>query len=160
MLLTKEEHSKYMSIVGTVQYVAVVTRPDIAFAAASLSRFMSCPTKHQMNCAIRLLRYLSTTRNLLLQNMFSETDNYLLQGYSDVEFAGCSTTSKSTSGIAIMFRGQPVYWRSKRQLIVTSSTTEAELVALNLYALLVQGLKLLGEDLGVGPLQACLYCTP
>jgi hypothetical protein len=28
--------------------------------------------------------------------------------------------------IAILFRGQRVYWRSKRQPIVTSSTTEAE----------------------------------
>jgi hypothetical protein len=52
--LTKEEHSKHISIVGTVQYIAVVTRPDIAFAAASLARFMSCPTKHLMKCAIRL----------------------------------------------------------------------------------------------------------
>jgi hypothetical protein len=157
--LTKDEHSKYMSIVGTVQYIAVVTRPDIAFAAATLARFMSNPTRHLMNCAIRLLRYLSATRNLVLRYMCSETDNDMLDGYSDADFAGCSTTSRSTSGIVIMFRGQPVYWRSKRQPIVTSSTTEAELVALNLCALQVQWLKLLlGEDLGIGPLKARLYC--
>jgi hypothetical protein len=157
--LTKEEHSKYMSIVGTVQYIAVVTRPDIAFAAATLARFMSCPTKHLMNCAVRLLRYLSATRTLVLQYSCSGADTLELKGYSDADFAGCSTTSKSTSGIAILFRGQPVYWRSKRQPIVTSSTTEAELVALNLCALQVQWLKLLlGEDLGVGPLKAKLYC--
>jgi hypothetical protein len=159
MPLTKEEHSKYMSIVGTVQYIAVVTRPDIAFAAATLARFMSCPTRHLMNCAIRLLRYLSATRTLVLQYKCAGNDNPILHGYSDADFAGCSTTSKSTSGIAIMFRGQPVYWRSKRQPIVTSSTTEAELVALNLCALQVQWLKLLlGDDLGVGPLRAKLYC--
>jgi hypothetical protein len=136
--LTKEEHSKYMSTVGTVQYIAVVTRTDIAFAAASLARFISCLTKHLMKCAIRLLRYISTMRNLVLRYMCSDTENDRLQGYSDADFARCSTTSKSTSRIAIMFRGQPVYWRSKKQPIVTSSTTEAELVAINLCALQVQ----------------------
>jgi hypothetical protein len=91
--------------------------------------------------------------------MCSGQDNVQLDGYSDADFAGCTKTSKSTSGIVIMFRGQPVYWRSKRQPIVTSSTTEAELVALNLCALQVQWLKLLlGEDLGVAPLRANMYC--
>jgi hypothetical protein len=112
-----------------------------------------------MKCAIRLLRYLSATRNLVLRHMCSEYENAQIQGYSDADFAGCSATSKSTSAIAIMFRGQPVCRRSKRQPIITSSTPEAELVALNLCALQVQWLKLLlGEDLGVGPLQARLYC--
>jgi hypothetical protein len=36
----KEERTKYMQIVGAVQYLAVVTRPDISFAAASLARYM------------------------------------------------------------------------------------------------------------------------
>ena len=82
-----------------------------------------------------------------------------LVGYSDADFAGCSKTSKSTSGIVILYCDQPVYWRSKRQPIVTCSTTEAELVALNLCALQVQRLKLLlGEDLGVNPLHGRLKC--
>jgi hypothetical protein len=68
-------------------------------------------------------------------------------------------SSKSTSGIAILFRGQPVHWRSKRQPIFSSSTTEAELVALNLCALQVQWLKSLPwEDFGVDPLKATLLC--
>jgi hypothetical protein len=158
--LSKAEHSEYMSIIGSVQYVAVVTRPDIAFAASTLARFMSCPTNHLMNCAKRLLRYLNTTKDLVLRYDCSQVSgNTGIHGYSDADFAGCSKTSKSTSGIAILYRGQPVFWRSKRQPIVTSSTTEAELVALNLCALQVQWLKLLlGSDLGVGPMQANMFC--
>jgi hypothetical protein len=157
--LSKEEHSEYMSIVGTVQYIAVVTRPDIAYAASTLARFMSCPTEHLMNCARRLLRYLNTTKELVLRYDCSQTTEDAVDGYSDADFAGCSKTSKSTSGIVILYCGQPVYWRSKRQPIVTSSTTEAELVALNLCALQVLWLKLmLGTDLGVGPMRADLKC--
>lgn len=50
--LTKEQHARYMSVIGTVQCIAVVTRPDIAFAAATLARYMSCPTSHLLNCVI------------------------------------------------------------------------------------------------------------
>jgi hypothetical protein len=127
--LNKEEHARYMSIVGTIQYIAVVTRPDIAFAAATLARYMSCPTQHLLKSAIRVLRYLAATSNYVLRYDCGNKDESELLGYSDADFAGCSMTSKSTSGIAILYRGQPVHWRSKRQPIVTSSTTEAELVA-------------------------------
>lgn len=158
--LSRKDHSEYMSIVGTIQYIAVVTRPDISFAAASLAKYMSCPTHHLMGCAKRVLRYLSATQHHVLRyECGSHEKKPDLIGYSDADFAGCSTTSRSTSGIAILYRGQPVHWRSKRQPIVTSSTTEAELVALNLCALQVQWLKLLlGEDLGVGPLTASMFC--
>jgi hypothetical protein len=40
MPLSKAEHSVHMSIIGSVQYIAVVTRPDIAFAAATLARLL------------------------------------------------------------------------------------------------------------------------
>jgi hypothetical protein len=143
--LSKAEQSEYMSIVGTIQYIAVVTRPDIAYAASTLARYMSCPTNHLMNCARRLLQYLNTTKDMVLRYDCSKCSEkqYDIIGYSDADFAGCSQTSRSTSGMVILYCGQPVYWRSKRQPIVTSSTTEAELVALNLCALQVQWLKLL-----------------
>jgi hypothetical protein len=95
----------------------------------------------------------------LLQYDLREMDGPELQGFSDADFAGCSMTSRRTFGVAVTFRGQLVHWRSKRQPIVTTSTTEAELVALNLCALQVQWLKLLlGEDLAVNPLKAKLRC--
>jgi hypothetical protein len=108
--LSKQDHSKYMSIIGTVQYIAVVTRPDKAFAAASLARFMSCPTHHLMNYAVRLLRYLSATRAHVLRFSCGEKECPNIVACSDSDFAACSMTSKSTSGIAILFRGQPVHW--------------------------------------------------
>jgi hypothetical protein len=157
--LSKAEHSTYMSIVGAVQYIAVVTRPDIAFAASTLARFMSCPS-HLMNCARRLLRYLNTTRDLVLRYDCSKASkNAGIHGYSDADFAGRRRTSKSTSGMVTLYQGQPVFWRSNRQPIVTSSTTKAELVALNSCALQVLWLKqLLGDDLTADPLQAHMFC--
>jgi hypothetical protein len=112
-----------------------------------------------MNCAKKLLRYLAATRDYVLRYDCSTDKGPTIDGYSDADFAGCSKTSRSTSGLAIFYRGQPVSWRSKRQPIVTNSTTEAELVALNLCALQDQWLKLLlSSDLRVESLEARLYC--
>jgi hypothetical protein len=50
--LPKDEDSRYMAIIGAVHYIAVVTRPDIAFASSALGRCMSCPT-NQTSDALR-----------------------------------------------------------------------------------------------------------
>jgi hypothetical protein len=94
--LPKSEHARYMAIIGAVQYIAVVTRPDIAFTASALARYMSCPTKHLMNCAIKLLRYLAATKTHVLRYDCSKVNDNAVTGDSDADFAGCSKTSKST----------------------------------------------------------------
>ena len=38
-------HKKYRKVVGGIQYIAVVTRPEIAFAARSLARHMAASAK-------------------------------------------------------------------------------------------------------------------
>jgi hypothetical protein len=93
--LPKDEHTRYMARIGAVRYIAVVTRPDIAFAASALARYMSCPTKHLMNCAVKLLRYLAATRTHGLRYDCSNVNEYAVTGYSDADFAGCSKTSKA-----------------------------------------------------------------
>jgi hypothetical protein len=134
-----------MQMVGSLQYVATVTRPDICFAASSLARYMSCPTKHLLKCAERVLRYLSATKDHALTFKKSMSEPNLI-GYSDADCAGCEVTKKSTSGLLVLLYGSPIYWRSRRQPIVTMSTTEAELVALTELSLQGKWLRNLAID--------------
>lgn len=146
--LCDADKQRYMQIVGSLQYVATVTRPDISFAASSLARFLSCPTAHLMKCAEKVLRYLAGTKTHKLT--YSKSDSPTLTGYSDADWANCEVTRKSTSGIIVYLNNAPVYWRSKRQPIVTMSTTEAELVALTELALQVKWLRnMLSEDIRI-----------
>jgi hypothetical protein len=127
-LLCESEKQRYMQIVGSLQYVATVTRPDISFAASALARYLTCPTAHLMHCAEKVLRYLAKTKKHRLT--YTKSNSMQLTAYSDADWANCEMTRKSTSGIVIYFNNAPVYCRSKRQPIVTMSSTEAELVAL------------------------------
>ena len=42
---TASKQKRYMKVVGGIQYIAVVTRPDIAFASHSLARHMAASAK-------------------------------------------------------------------------------------------------------------------
>ena len=81
-----------------------------------------------MKGADHVLRYFKRTAHIGLE--YSADANLTLQGYTDSDFAGCPGTRKSTTGWLFMFAGCPVAWKSKKQGCVTTSTCEAEYVAL------------------------------
>ena len=53
-----------------------------------------------------------------------------LIGYSDADYAGDKSSSRSTSGILFTLNGTPITWTSKRQTLIALSSTESEYVAL------------------------------
>ena len=52
------DRNMYQQIIGSLQYVANGTRPDIAFIVNALSRYNSAPTELHMTSLKRVLRYL------------------------------------------------------------------------------------------------------
>ena len=130
-LLTATERDEvktfpYKAIIGSLLHVVMCTRPDMAFAVIFLSRFSTSFSTRHIEAVRELCRYASVTRDFGLTLGGSNDD---LRGWCDADFKGCESTSKSTSGIVVTYRGSPVIWRAKRQSIVAQSTTEAEYVA-------------------------------
>ncbi|KAL2125978.1 hypothetical protein VTI74DRAFT_2034 [Chaetomium olivicolor] len=116
----------YQRKVGSALYAAVTTRPDIAFAVSRLARFNQNPGPEHHEAIDRVLRYLYTTRFLALQ--LGGGDD--LRVASDASFADNSIDRKSSQGYAITLFGGLIAWRASKQDTVTTSTTEAELLAL------------------------------
>uniref|UniRef100_A0A5S6R2R3 Reverse transcriptase Ty1/copia-type domain-containing protein n=1 Tax=Trichuris muris TaxID=70415 RepID=A0A5S6R2R3_TRIMR len=54
----------YQMLVGSMMYLAVATRPDIAYAVSFLSQFNTCYTVEHWKAAKRVLRYLKGTMDL------------------------------------------------------------------------------------------------
>ncbi|CAA7016057.1 unnamed protein product [Microthlaspi erraticum] len=60
---------------------------------------------------------------------YKKGDEEKLVGFVDSDYAGDTDDRKSTSGYVYMLGGGAILWASKKQPIVTLSTTEAEFVA-------------------------------
>jgi hypothetical protein len=124
---TRQSIKKYQRKVGSLLYAAVITRPDVAFAVSRLARFNINPGPQHHDAADRVLRYLKTFRGLALQ--YGGDDEFVVA--SDSSFADNTQDRKSSQGFAMKLFGGLIAWRASKQDTVTTSTTEAELLALS-----------------------------
>ena len=52
-----------------------------------------------------------------------------VNGYIDLDFAGCLDSRKSTFGYLFLLAGRAISWKSVKQYVIAASTMEAEFVA-------------------------------
>lgn len=117
---------QYQRKIGSILYAAVITRPDVAFAAAKLARFNANPGPEHHDAADQVLLYLRKSKTLALQ--FGGDDVFSVA--SDASFADDSIDRKSSQAYVMRLFGGTIGWRSNKQSTVTTSTTEAELLSL------------------------------
>jgi transposase InsO family protein len=115
----------YREAVGALNWAALSTRPDIAFAVSTVARFASNPGPVHWEAVKRIYRYLAGTRNLWLS--YGETRR-TLEGYADAD-GSMAEDRRAITGYAFLIDGGAVSWSSKRQEIISLSTTESEYVA-------------------------------
>jgi hypothetical protein len=130
--LVKEDSSKpvsqtdYQSMIGSLLYLAISTRPDISYSVGALSKFNACPTETHLTAVKRVFRCLQGTRQLMLK--YSKVDSEVV-GYCDASW-GDNEDRHSTTGVVFLCANSPIVWFSKRQPTVAISTAEAEYIAL------------------------------
>jgi hypothetical protein len=90
-----DQRTSYQRIVGSLMYIMLGTRGDIAYAVSVTSRSLSNPGPQHMKLARRILRYLKGTKNLRLTY---EGQLQTLRGFTDADWGGCRATRRSTAG--------------------------------------------------------------
>lgn len=123
--------AEYQSLIGSIMYIALGTRPDIAFAVQHLSQFSSNPMPDHLTAAKQVLRYLKGTADVGLQYGPNTLDNLQLVGYTDADWAGDANDRKSVSGFVFLLGGNIISWGAKKQPTVALSSMEAEYMALS-----------------------------
>jgi hypothetical protein len=102
------------------------THPDLMFVVSLISRYMEHPTESYLLAAKRILRYVKgTTKFGMFYRKGGDTE---FCGYTDSDYAGDEDNRKSTSGYVFMMNSSAISWSSKKQPVVTLSTTEAEFI--------------------------------
>lgn len=120
----------YASVVGSLMYIMLCTRPDLSHSISVLSMFMSDRGIQHWEMLKRLLRYLVGTDSLglLFKKSKLEGENALL-GYVDADYAFNIDNRRSQIGFVFTWFGTAVSWKSCLQHVVALSTTESEFLA-------------------------------
>ena len=141
----------YRSLIGGLLWIAICTRPDLAFIVGFLARYLDKYTEHHWQAALRVLRYLHKTSDLsLVYSGDSETPlEDTLRLYSDADFAACKETRRSVSGSLVQLAGGAILWSSQQQKCVSLSSTEAEYIALSECTKTALWLRTLFEELNI-----------
>ena len=117
----------YQSRIGTLLYLATMTRADILFATTSLSRKCKAPTNLDLKAVNRVLYYIAGTRDKGLR--FQSDDGVTLFATVDVSYTS-HEDMKSHTGLTMHIgsRSGAYQSQSKKQTIIADSSTVAELI--------------------------------
>ncbi|GKC24957.1 uncharacterized mitochondrial protein-like protein [Tanacetum coccineum] len=119
--------STYRAIVGKLLYLTI-TRLDLSYAAHALSQFSHNSITPHSKALIKVLRYIKLCPT---QGLFIPTNTtFQLQAFCDSNWANCTTTRRSIIVFYIFLDSSLISWQSKKQIVVSRSSTEFEYRAL------------------------------
>ncbi|GJU74151.1 putative ribonuclease H-like domain-containing protein [Tanacetum coccineum] len=116
----------YRSMIGSLMYLTA-SRPDIMFAVSACSRHQVTPLTSNLNAVKKIFKYLKGQPKLGL--WYPRDSPFVLEAYSDSDYAGSNGDRKSTTGGCQFLGRRLISWQCKKQTIVATSSTEAEYVA-------------------------------
>ena len=119
----------YRSLVGSLMYLAVGTRPDIAFAVGRLATVFDCYRPEHWDAAVRVVRYLKGSRTSYLELGGSNPIQPI--AFTDSDYANCPDTSRSIGGYCFSLGSGLVSWASHKQKHTADSSCYAEYIAIH-----------------------------
>ncbi|PLW11121.1 hypothetical protein PCASD_23835 [Puccinia coronata f. sp. avenae] len=118
----------YRSLIGSLNYLSILTRPDISFSVSKLLQHLENPGLPHYTAALQVFWFLKGTMYHSLH--FQRQETYNLRSFIDADWANCPDTRRSHAGFLVLRGSHLVSWKSTKQPTVSLSSTEAEYKAL------------------------------
>jgi hypothetical protein len=119
----------YQEIVGSLNHLAVYSRPDISFAVSKLPQFLTDPSETHMTAARHVLRYLKYTIHYCIT--YGRGQNLNILGFADADWGSDVNDRVSFTGYVFIINNGAVSWSRHKQSSVALSTMESEYMSLS-----------------------------
>ena len=141
----------YLSAIGSLLHISLLTRPDISYSVGVCARHGAAHGSPHVRAVKKIIKYLSVTRNYGIvfrhsskllnpsvrlyesgrppvkdNDTLQKCINSPLETFCDADFAG-DVTRRSTSGNISFLYGGPLRWLSQLQKLYALSTAESEI---------------------------------
>jgi transposase InsO family protein len=138
---------KFQSVIGSLLYIMLGTRPDIAYAVTVMSQFAVNPSQEHLDKALYICRYLAGTEKYAL--VYEGLTNKGLIAYTDSDWAADPVRRRSVTGFFFKLANGIISWQSRSQKTVALSSTEAEYMALSDCSRQAVWIKSIFDELGM-----------
>ena len=124
-----ELRSRFQTVIGSLLYLMLGTRPDIAFAMTHLLQHSANPSQDHLNKALYICRYLIGTSTYSL--VYNGGSSSGLTACTDSDWGSDPTSRLSQTGFYLKLADGLISWTSHVQKTIAYSSTEAEYMALS-----------------------------
>ncbi|GKE67053.1 hypothetical protein Tco_1521214 [Tanacetum coccineum] len=122
------QNISYTSAVGSIMYDVRCTRPDVAFAQNMTSRFQQNPGELHWTTVKNILKYLRNTKDMFLVYRDNTKQELRVSCYTDVGYLTNADDLKSQTGYVFILNGGAVDWKSTKQSIFATPSTDVEYI--------------------------------
>ena len=129
--VTSQETHAYQQRIESINFVAIIIRSDVIFAASKLSEFLINSSTYHMKQINRVLKYLTHIKNyVIVFNDQANNSNIIFINFSNVSFANDLNTRQSFNDYCFKFFDDMIDWKAIKQRTITISFIEAELLVM------------------------------
>ncbi|KAK9044498.1 hypothetical protein V6N11_058398 [Hibiscus sabdariffa] len=93
----------YASVIGSIMYAIICTRPDLSYALSMTSRYQANPGEGHWIAVKNILKYLRRTKDVFL--VYGGEEELGIKGYIDASFQTDKDDSRSQSGFVFCLNG-------------------------------------------------------
>ena len=119
----------YSSVVGSLMYAMVCSRPDLAYAVSVVSRYMEKLSKEHWKAVQWIMRYLRGSNSTVCLQFGRTIDRVV--GYVDYDYVEDLDKRRSLIGYMFTIRGCSIRWEATLQSIVALLTIETKYMTIS-----------------------------